>query len=91
MCDNSMSNIWQISQISLPEMLRCVTCLITQKRTKQPKLMVLAGNTRRCFEFLLREVIGNDTFNRFMIDVTQVMLCHTYVLYAYFHICLCVL
>ena len=84
LCDNNMSNIWQMSQILLPVALNEVTCVITQKSTKQPKLMVLGGRTKiedthpetdHCIQYFLCDIIGNDTFNRFMIDVTQVMLC----------------
>ena len=87
-----MTNIWQLSQIGLPYTLRKCTCLITQQNTWHPKLVILGGyindkHERRdeCLEYDLIDVIGSDTFYRFMIDFTQVMnffiLCFVCILY----------
>ena len=79
MCDNKMTNIWELSQIKLPYKLYMCTCLITQQNTWYPKLIILGGNipqkgrTNKCLEYNLFDIIGSDTFCRFMIDFTQVM------------------
>ena len=78
MCDYKMENIWQISQISLPFTLSRCTCLITQQSTKQPKLIILGGQTattqitKTYLEYNISDIIGYDKFKCFMIDVKQV-------------------
>ena len=72
-CNNSIDNIWQISEVSLPrEMSRC-KCIITHESTMNPKFIILGGQDR-FLEYDLRDIIGDNTFKHFMLDFLTVML-----------------
>ena len=77
-CDNRITNIWHISQMTLPYtfLIQCA-CLITQQNTKQPKLAVFGGKEAQvvhgiCLEYELYDILGYDIFNSFMTDAKQV-------------------
>ena len=76
--NNNDQSIWQLSLIKLPFALCDCQCMITDKKNKNPKLIILGGRnetgnpTKAYFEYNLSDIIGYDTFNRFMIDLKQV-------------------
>ena len=75
---NNNQSIWQLSVIKLPLVLCDCQCIITNKESRNPKLIVLGGEsairmkTDIYLEYNLCDVIGYDTFNRFIIDIKQV-------------------
>ena len=64
--------IWQLSLIKLPFALNRCQCIITDQKSKNPKLIILGGYneyremTDECFEYNLCDIVGYDTFNRFI-------------------------
>ena len=76
--NNSIASIWQTSQIVLPQALHQCKCLITHQNTNNPKLIVLGGcdctnqTTKTFLEFELCDIIGYNTFIRFMLNFEKV-------------------
>ena len=80
LCIDNIDNIWQKSQISLPDKgITNSKCMITHQTTFNPKLIILGGYDRAFqkgttifFEYQLSDIIGFDTFYRFMLDFNTV-------------------
>ena len=79
--DNKIENIWQQSNITLPYGLYHGSCIITHKSTNNPKLIILGGARKRKSEYSLTktyleydllDILGLDTFKRFMMDFHKV-------------------
>ena len=78
MCCHSITNIWQMSQISLPVFLQGCKCMILEQSTEYPKLIILGGGqsyyqgTQTHLKYELYDILGYDTFNRFMLGFNKV-------------------
>ena len=79
LCDDKNKNVWQKSKITLPYALSHCKCMINHKNTSKPKLLILGGideewnnETKTFLEFDLRNVIGNQTYFRFVFDSQKV-------------------
>ena len=79
MCNNnSVDSIWHLSQQTLPYPLTRCMCMITRQNTKHPKLLILGGyndkpnEAKTCVEYELCDILGYDTFYRFMLDFKKV-------------------
>ena len=82
--NNNDQSIWQLSLFNLPFAIDACQCIITDKKSKNPKLIILGGRngaeqqgfreTSLYFEYNLCDIIDYDTFNHFIIDIKQVYL-----------------
>ena len=71
-------SIWRLSLIELPFLISACQCIITDKKNKNAKLIILGGKnqnyreTHAYLEYNLCDIIGYHTFYRFIIDMKQV-------------------
>ena len=88
MCDNTIKNIWRLSEIKLNQSLCHCTCVITAQNTWHPTLFVLGGYnkydhaTKAHLQYDLCDIMGYHTFYRFMIDLKQVYFFYIFFLFA---------
>ena len=76
--NKSNQSIWQASLIKLPLAIHACQCVITDQKSRNPKLIILGGvnqnydSTDTYLEYNLCDIISYDTFNRFSIALKQV-------------------
>ena len=107
-CNDSINNIWHISHILLPFPLKACKCMITHQSTKNPKLIILGGlnenneKTNLFLQYKICDIIGNDKYSRFILDLKKVcknkttfllLFCFAFLLWFCFcfcFVCVCV-
>ena len=97
-CYDSMHNIWQLSQIRLPQSLRNCKCMITHQSTNNPKLIILGGiageygEYKKTFlEYNLSDILDVATFLRFMFNFkkvkqTQKQMCIVFIFFCFINL-----
>ena len=85
---------WEMSKILLPFQIKCCECIITEKNTNDPTLVILGGqdsadsNCRNYWEYKISEVVGDQYLKQFM-DNSNDFSQRVNPLYIYICVCVC--